>query len=157
MWWKWWLPYTVFFMKPVKYSHFFESLIYPFVQVEIKNINPHYVGCYTYTQTQTYTQILCYVQVYWARFSGDTPKYTLYWKLFSFMCSTPAFSRDLKLIYWIIYLWDQQQYDVVVVAAVRQKKTSMMRAKNLVRTSHLLALAWACVFFPLLLFYLFDK
>lgn len=36
------------FVRPVKYSHFFGSLIYPFVQVEINNINPHYVG-YTYT------------------------------------------------------------------------------------------------------------
>lgn len=63
-----------------------------------------------YMHTNSHADFTCCV--HWAKFSGDTSKCVIYWKLSSFMFSTRAFSGDLKLIYWIIYLWDQQQYDI---------------------------------------------
>lgn len=91
MWWKWWVSLPnidpcVPFIKPVKYSHFFGSLIYPFVQVEINNIDPHYVG-YTkrhITCIQTHTLILR--AVYIEPNSQETRQSVLYIENFPVLC-----------------------------------------------------------------------
>lgn len=147
--------HTQFFMKPVKYSHFFESLIYPFVQVEINNINPHYVGCYTHINTNLHADFMLCASILSQILRRHTNVYVILKTFQFYVFNSSILSRfEINLLN---YLFMRSTTIWCCCCCCSTKKTSMMRAKNVVRTSHLLALACACVFSLFCSFYLFDK
>lgn len=155
---KWWLPFTrryptidpcVPFVKVSEIFALFGSLIYPFVQVEINNINPHYVG-YTDTHVHKLTR-----RFYAEPDSQETHRSIRYIENFPVLCvllrSSILWRFEINLLNYLF------MRSTTIWCCCWGEKTSMMRAKNVVRTARLRALACAraCVYVFFLFGFLF--